>query len=121
MKKLLTNLILALTIAVTAFGEDIWFTWNKNPANELVSGYRLEYKKFPVVTNWTLLTVIPSSTNVAVVKGVQGGYIYNFRMFATNAIGVGTNTSNVIIIPTNTPSAVSNFNLTTPKPPVGGV
>ncbi len=115
MRKLLTSLILAFIVAISAFSEDLWFTWDKNPAHELISGYRLEYKKLPIITNWSLLTVIPGTTNVAIVKGVQGGYIYNFRMFATNAIGVGTNSSAVVIIPTNAPSAVTNFNLTTPR------
>jgi len=115
MRKLLTTLVLVLTIAITAFGEDIWFTWDKNPANELIGTYRLEYIKLPVITNWTLLSNIPGTTNVAVVKGVQGGFTYKFRIFAQNSKGIGTNLSNIIEIPTNAPTTVSNFNLTTPR------
>jgi len=115
MKKFLAILTLVGVLAVSAFSEDLWFTWNKNPAAELVGSYRLEYRKFPVVTNWTLLTTVPGTTNVAIVKGIQGGFTYTFRMFAQNAKGVGTNLSNVIEIPTNAPTAVTNFNLTTPQ------
>lgn len=115
MKKFLISLLLASSLVLVAFGEDLWFSWDKNPATEMISGYRLEYIKLPVVTNWTLLTTISGTTNVAVVKGAQGGYIYKFRMFAVNAKGIGTNLSNVIEIPTNAPTAVTNFNLTTPR------
>jgi hypothetical protein len=80
---------------------DVWFTWTPNPTNELVTGYRIEYKKFPVVTNWTFITFVNSSTNIAIVKGIQMGYIYNFRAFAVNTFGIGTNLSNIIQIPTN--------------------
>ncbi len=107
MKKLITSLLLAAGMALTLAAADAVFTWTPNPANELVSGYRIEYMKLPTVTNWTFLTF--SATNGATVKGLQGGYIYMFRAFAVNGIGVGTNSSTIVQIPTNTPSMVLDF------------
>lgn len=117
-KKTLSVLgLLATTILVIAQTAtyDAWFTWTPNPAHELVSGYRIEYRKLPVVTNWTYLSFTPSSTNIAVVKNLQGGFKYEFRAFAVNAIGTGTNLSNIIMIPTNVPSGVSGYQITTPR------
>lgn len=112
MKKLLMILALSVALISPVLGADVWFTWTQNPPIELVSSYRMEYQKLPAVTTWTFLTSVPGTTNVAVVKGIQGGYTYKFRMFAQNSLGVGTNLSNVIQIPTNTPSAVLNYTLT---------
>jgi len=106
-----TLIILMLALSEIAFCEDIVFTWTPNPAAELVTGYRMEYIKNPKVTNWTYLTYIPATTNVAVVKGIQPGFNYKFRIFAVNSFGVGTNESNVITIPTNTPSVVNDYRL----------
>ncbi len=119
MRKILVILSLIVGLQCTLFGEDVWFTWKPNPATELVSGYRLEYVRYISTnspsTNWSFLTYVKSSTNVAIVKGVQSGYIYKFRIFAVNSIGTGTNLSNIITIPTNLPSAVIDYQLTTPK------
>lgn len=111
MKKLFVISIIFIVFISSAVAENIYFTWDFNPANELVGTYRIEYQKFPGITNWTFLTSIPGTTNVALVKGVQGGYTYKFRIFAVNALGIGTNLSNIIDIPTNKPSAVLNYNL----------
>lgn len=99
---------------MSAFADNLYFSWTPNPAPDMVTGYQIQYTKLPIVTNWTFLTFVPATTNVAVITGVQSGYIYQFRAFAVNAIGVGTNLSNVIQVPTNTPTVVSNFSLTTP-------
>lgn len=119
MKKLFTLTLLTAFLMVAGMGQttsyDVWFTWDKNPAIEMVSGYRIEYQKAPVVTNWTYLITVPGYTNVAVIKGLQGGYIYKFRSFAVNAIGTGTDTSNVVLLPNVLPTAVTNFSTTTPK------
>jgi len=119
MKKRLALLGLSALLLISALGQtttyDAWFTWDKNTGVEMVTGYRLEYQKAPVVTNWTFLAFINGTTNVTVVKSLQGGYVYKFRLFAVNGIGVGTNLSNIIQIPTNAPSAVTNFSTTTPK------
>jgi len=118
MKKILSLLGLlvmtALVIGQTAT-YDAWFTWTPNPPSELVSGYRIEYRKLPVVTNWTYLSFVPSSTNIAIAKGLQGGFKYEFRAFAVNGIGIGTTPSTIVYIPTNLPTAVSNYQLTTPR------
>ena len=117
MKKIFAVVFLSISLFLAVFAQssapyDIWFTWTPNPASEMVGGYRMEYQKFPTVTNWTLLTVIPATTNVAIVKGLQGGFTYKFRMFATNSFGISTNQSNIIQIPTNMPSGVSGYTLT---------
>jgi len=115
-KTLLTVLLLGiLTFAVAqTISYDIWFTWTPNPPSELVSGYRIEYQKLPAVTNWTSITFVPSSTNITLIKNLQPGYIYKFRAFAVNGVGIGTNLSNIIQVPTNTPSVVNNFNKLNP-------
>lgn len=119
MKKIITVLALTLALTATVLSQtatyNVWFTWTPNPTYDLVTGYRIEYKKIPGVTNWTYLSFVPATTNVTVVTGLQAPYVYSFRSFAVNAVGIGTNLSNIIQIPTNTPSAVSNFSLTTPK------
>lgn len=111
--------MLAAFLMVAGMGQttsyDVWFTWDKNPAIEMVTGYRIEYQKLPTVTNWTYLTFISGTTNVAIIKGLQGGFQYKFRSFAVNAVGTGTNTSNVILLPSALPTAVTNFSTTTPK------
>lgn len=117
MKKLIATITLLLILFGTGVSQttapyDIWLTWTPNPVHELVNGYRIEYLKIPTITNWTVLTVIPATTNVAVIKNCQGGFIYGFRIFAINAIGIGTNFSNVVQIPTNTPSMTTGFSLT---------
>ena len=116
MKKALATILLLATLAYAiaqTVSYDVWFSWTPNPSSELVTGYRIEYQKHPVVTNWTYITYI-SSTNVALVKGLQPGYIYKFRAFAINAIGMGTNLSDIVQIPSNTPTAVIDFK-NTPK------
>lgn len=113
MKKLFATILLlgALTIAIAqSISYDAIFTWTPNPTSELVSGYRIEYQKLPAVTNWTYITFIPSNTNTATIKNLQPGYIYKFRAFAVNGVGTGTNLSNIIQIPANLPSGVTNFN-----------
>ena len=115
MKKLFYILALSVALILPVMGADIWFTWTHNPPIELVSSYRMEYQKLPVVTNWTYLTSVPGTTNVAIVRGVQSGFTYKFRMFAQNSVGIGTNLSNVILLPTNAPSAVLNYQLTNPR------
>ena len=119
MKKRLALLGLSALLLISALGQttsyDVWFTWDKNPAIEMVTGYRIEYQKAPTVTNWTYLAFISGTTNVAVIKGLQGGYQYKFRSFAVNAVGTGTNTSNVILLPSALPTVVTNFSTTTPK------
>lgn len=110
MKKLITTLSLIAALVGTAFAADVTFTWTKNPAHELVSTYVIEYTKIPGVTNWTSLTSVPGTTNTAIVKGIQPGFKYSFRAFAVNGVGKGTNLSNIILIPTNAPSAVVEFN-----------
>jgi hypothetical protein len=114
MKKLLSSLLLSGTMAMLVaqtipLSYDATFTWTPNPPSELPTGYRIEYIKAPVVTNWTYLTFVNSATNAVTVKGLQPGFQYQFRAFAVNAIGTGTNTSNVIPLPATIPSAVSNF------------
>lgn len=104
---------LAFAIAQTV-SYDAVFTWTPNPAHELVSGYRIEYQKLPVVTNWTYITFVPYTTNSAVVKNLTPGFTYKFRAFAVNSIGMGTNQSAIVQIPTNSPSVVSNFSNKTP-------
>jgi hypothetical protein len=79
-----------------------------------VSGYRIEYQKLPAVTNWTYITYVPSTTNAAVIKNLQPGFIYKFRAFAVNAIGTGTNQSAIVQLPTVLPTVVTNF-VNTPK------
>ncbi len=108
MKKFLT-LLLVGSITASVFAQDVLFTWTLNPSAEMVSGYRIEYKKFPVTTNWTYIT-FAANTNSVVVKGLQAGYVYQFRAFAVNGIGLGTNQSTIVQIPTTTPSAVQDFN-----------
>jgi len=113
MKKILAIILLLGTITFSVaqtVSYDVWFSWTQNPPQELVSGYRIEYQKLPLVKNWTYITFVPATTNVAFVKGLQTGYIYKFRAFAVNSIGTGTNLSNIVQIPTNSPSVVSNFN-----------
>lgn len=107
MKKLLTSLLLAAGMVLTLAAADAVLTWTPNPSHELVSGYRIEYMKLPSVTNWTYITF--SQTNGATVKNLQPGYIYMFRAFAVNGIGVGTNSSDIVQLPTNAPSAVLDF------------
>ena len=104
------SLILAQSVSYNA-----WFTWTPNPAHELVSGYRIEYQKLPVVTNWTYITFVPYTTNAAVVKNLQPGYVYKFRAFAVNGIGTGTDQSAIVQIPTNYPTMVPNFGPTAPR------
>lgn len=113
MKKIFATVLLlaALTFAVAQnVSYDALFTWTSNPPSELITGYRIEYQKLPAVTNWTYITFIPSNTNSASIKNLQPGYVYKFRAFAVNAVGTGTNLSNVIQIPANSPSGVTNFN-----------
>lgn len=113
MKRLLAILGLSAILLAPIFAQvvspSVTFTWNQNPSYELVSGYRLEYLKLPAVTNWSFLSFTPSTTNVTTVSGLQAGYIYQFRLFAVNGIGIGTNVSSIVQIPTNSPSAVQNF------------
>ena len=112
MKKTIATILLlgGLVYAIAqTVSYDAVFTWTQNPPEELVTGYRIEYKKAPAVTNWTFLTFVNSATNSVTVKGLQPGYQYQFRAFAANAIGTGTNLSNVIPLPATIPSAVSNF------------
>lgn len=114
MKKIITFISLVLTIGVLAFAQnqpvtyDATLSWNKNPAYEMVTGYRIEYQKLPASTNWTFLAFAPN-TNMLVAKGLKGGYIYKFRIFAFNGAGLGTNESTIVQIPTNSPSVVTNF------------
>ena len=112
MKKILAAVLslstLAFVVAQTV-SYDAVFTWTPNPAHELVSGYRIEYQKLPVVTNWTYITFAPYTTNSTVVKNLTPGFTYKFRAFAVNNIGIGTNQSAIVQIPTNRPSAVNNF------------
>jgi hypothetical protein len=115
MKKLLATLALLVSLSLASSGEDIWFSWTKNPSSELIGSYRMEYQKLPAVTNWTLLTTLPATTNVAVVKNIQGGFIYKFRIFAVNGVGVGTNLSTILQIPTNAPSATLDFETISPR------
>ena len=119
MKKLLATILLlgALTFALAQpVSYDAWFTWTQNPAIELVSGYRIEYQKLPTVTNWTYITYVPASTNVALIKSLQPGYVYKFRAFAVNAVGPGIDQSSIVQIPPSSPSVVSNFvNTNTPR------
>jgi hypothetical protein len=110
MRKFIKVVSLAVAIGVSALAADVTFTWTKNPASELVSSYAIEYTKVPGVTNWTHLTSVPGTTNTAIVKGIQPGFKYQFRAFAVNGVGKGTNLSNIILIPTNAPSAVVDFN-----------
>jgi len=118
MKKILFGLMFCGALFSSTFAQttayELWFTWTQNPAYELVSGYRIEYMKSPS-TNWSYLTFVSGTTNVAVAKGVQGGFQYKFRVFAVNAIGTGTNLSSIIAVPTNAPSAVTNYQLTAPR------
>lgn len=112
MKKFLASLGLSVLLLLPVWAQstaNVTFTWTPNPAADLVSGYRLEYMKLPVVTNWTFLSFTSGATNVTSVTGLQGGYIYMFRMFGVNGLGVGTNSSTIIQIPTNTPVMVQNF------------
>lgn len=120
MKRFLAILGLSAILLAPIFAQSvsptITFSWTPNPPQELVSGYRLEYQKLPAVTNWSFLNFIPSTTNTTSVSGLQGGYVYMFRLFAVNGIGIGTNLSNVIQIPTNAPSGVTNFQQGTSAP-----
>jgi len=112
MKKLLASLFLVATLFIAiaqTVSYDALFTWTPNPTNELVTGYRIEYQKLPAVTNWTYITFVPSTTNVASVKNLQPGFIYKFRAFAVNAVGIGTNQSAIVQIPSNAPNAVIDF------------
>lgn len=113
------SLLGLFVVSVLVMGQtstyDAWFTWTPNPPHELISGYRIEYKKLPAITNWTYLTSVPSSTNVAMVKGLKSGFKYEFRAFAINAFGQGTNLSDIVYIPTNTPTKVEGYQLTQPK------
>jgi titin len=111
-----TTLFSFCLVGLPPSGTELHFTWTPNPAIELVSKYKIEYQKFPGSTNWMLLTYVPASTNVAVVYGIESGYTYKFRIFAVNSVGVGTNSSNIIIIPTNTPTAVSNYSVIIKNP-----
>ncbi len=112
MKNTLMTAVLALLLTIPVIGEDVWFTWSKNPPQELVSSYKIEYLKLPAITNWTFLTTVPPTTNVAVIKGLQGGFTYKFRIFSVNSLGTGTNESNIIQIPTNSPTVVRDFSIT---------
>jgi hypothetical protein len=114
MKKLLMAFSFATAFIVAVCAADIDFSWSPNPPAEMVSTYVIEYKKTPGVTNWTVLTSVPGTTNIATVKGLQAGYKYEFRAFAVNAVGKGTNQSTVIQIPTNAPTVVTNF-IATPQ------
>lgn len=117
MKKLFASLLLVVTLAVAiaqTVSYDAWFSWTPNPTSELVTGYRIEYQKLPVVTNWTYISFVPATTNVALVKNLQPMYIYKFRAFAVNAVGIGTNLSSIVQIPSNSPTAVIDFR-NTPK------
>lgn len=112
MKRFITSILLlgSLFIAIPqSVSYDALFTWTQNPPEELVMGYRIEYIKSPAVTNWTYLTYVNSATNAVTIKGLQVGFQYQFRAFAVNAIGIGTNDSNIILLPESIPSAVSNF------------
>lgn len=109
MKKLLMALCLFVALSKKVCAADIDFSWTPNPSAEMVSSYIIEYKRLPGVTNWTLLTSFPGTTNLATIKNLQAGYKYEFRAFAVNAVGKGTNQSTVILLPTNSPSVVSNF------------
>lgn len=111
MKKLLISLGFTAIVALTIWAQqpyNLTLGWTENPAYELVSGYRIEYQKLPSVTNWSFLNFV-GTTNKAIVTGLQPGYVYKFRIFAVNGVGVGTNLSNVVQIPTNAPSSVLNF------------
>ena len=112
MKKSLATILLigslAIAIAQTV-SYDAVFTWTKSPPQELVSTYRIEYQKLPAITNWTYITSVPSTSNTATIKNLQVGYVYKFRAFAVNGIGIGTNQSTIIQIPIDRPSAVTNF------------
>jgi hypothetical protein len=112
MKKALTLVFLIGTLAF-AIAQSVpynaTFTWTPNPPQELVSSYRIEYQKLPAVTNWTYITSVSSSTNSVTIKNLQPGYVYQFRAFAVNGIGTGTNQSSVIQIPSTLPSGVTNF------------
>jgi hypothetical protein len=118
MKKLFSTLALGAAIvisSVAAFGEDVWFTWTQNPSSELISTYRIEYQKHPTVTNWTTLTTVSGATNVALVKGIQSGFVYKFRIFAVNGLGSGTEQSAIVQLPNTTPTGVQGFQQTTPR------
>lgn len=112
MKKILAT-ILSLSVAAIVVAQtvsyDAVFTWTPNAPAELVTGYRIEYQKLPSVTNWTYITFVPASTNSAVVKNLQPGFIYKFRAFAVNAVGIGTNQSAIVQLPSTSPSVVTNF------------
>lgn len=114
MKKLLSIFVSLLALVAPSVATDATFSWTPNPVAEMVSVYRIEYLKLPAVTNWSTLTIVPSSTNSTVVTGLQPGFTYQFRIFADNSIGKGTNISAVVQIPSVLPTAVVNYQLSAP-------
>jgi hypothetical protein len=114
MKKKLLSVILSLSVVAAVLAQtvsyDAVFTWTPNPPAEMVTGYRIEYQKLPTVTNWTYITFGPSTSNTtATIKNLQPGFLYKFRAFAVNSVGIGTNQSTVVQLPNSSPSAVTNF------------
>ena len=69
MRKIFVLLLLVIGMALSISGQNssssAVLAWTPNPTNELVSGYRIEYMKLPVVTNWTFIT-FSSGTNATI-------------------------------------------------------
>ncbi len=101
-----------LRIPTSESETELYLTWNPNPEVESITKYRIEYQKIPGSTNWLTFKHVPASTNVSVITVTEGKYSYKFRIFAVNSIGVGTNNSNVITYPTNSPLPIISYSVT---------
>lgn len=111
MKTFMAIYLIMAALSVGAY--DLWFTWTASPAADVVSNYVIEQAKLPN-TNFVAVVTVSGLTNVGVVKGLATSSKYQFRIVAKNMAGASL-PSNVVTFPTNAPSQISDFQLTTPK------
>jgi hypothetical protein len=113
MKKMLSTLILAVTLFVTsATAIDLTCNWKANPTNEMVSNYIVEVAKdAPVFTNFIPVVTVSGNTNVALIRGITTASA--FRVRAKNIQGT-SGPSNTDKYPKVTPTVPVEFIITTP-------
>jgi hypothetical protein len=79
--------------------------WDLNPADEMIEKYFIYQASG--TNSFTLLTTIPGTVNLYTIRNVVPGK-YRFMILATNAVGTSVPSSE-IVIPTKSPSKVTNI------------
>lgn len=112
MKKIFASLFAIMFIAASVSAVNLWFIWDANPESEMVTSYIIQQVKLPA-TNFVDVVTVIGTTNVGVVKNLKAG-TYKFRIVAINGLGRSL-PSTEVNYPTNTPTVVTNFQITVPR------